>query len=121
MAKIEQIVATVDILNVNVVIVRPAGGPGLRDLKVIAAVSEMRPAFDHVYVADGEVVVASEVRLVMFVCNSATFFMMFLLSSVLVLSFLVVILLGKSGHSPTQKERSTDTADYCQSFHGNLA
>jgi hypothetical protein len=58
-----------------------------------------------------------------FVRDPAALFMMFLLPSVLVLFFslFVVILLGESGHSSTQKERSTDAADYCQSFHGNLA
>jgi hypothetical protein len=113
MTEIEKIVASVNILDIDVVVVGPAGGPGLGNLKVITAVGEMRSASDHVYVTDGEVMVVAEVRLVMLIRNPPALFVVFFLPSVLVLSLLVMILLGKSGHSPTQKEGSTDAADYC--------
>jgi hypothetical protein len=111
MSFVEQEISAVDEVDVGIVVVRPTTGPGLRDLKVVSAVSEARTAFDHVDVPDDEVMLVSETSVEVFVGDPALLavlsliVMLFLANfAVFVFFFVPVLVLSYGGHRRSQDE-----------------
>jgi hypothetical protein len=120
MPQIEQKISTVDKVDVAIVRVSPARGPGLRNFKIVAAVSEVRPASDDLDVTDREVVIVAKMGTKMFVVDSTGMLVMlvlifsFFLSSTFVVLMLV---LGKRRNHSREKYGGANRSDCCESFH----
>ena len=91
--QIKQKVASIDEVDVAVICVSPTHRPRLHDFEVVAAVGKTRSAFDHLDVADGEVMLPSEVRTEMVVGNPAMLLVFCRIVFVLVLDLIVVLVL----------------------------
>ena len=91
--QIKQKVTSIDIVDIAIIRVSPADRPCFNDLKVVAAVGEPGSAFDHLNVADGEVMLSPEVRAEMIVGNPAMLFGSCLIVFVLIVLHLVVLVL----------------------------
>jgi hypothetical protein len=116
-AQVEKKVLAIDIVDVAVVGVGPAGGPGLRNFKIVATVSEMRTAAHDLDMADCEVVVPAKVGAEVFVGNAASFLVVpFFLADffVFVISMLV---LGDRGNHPREKDACANCSNGCEFLH----
>jgi hypothetical protein len=60
--RIKQKIPAFDEIDIAVVGVCPSSRPGLSDFEAVATIAEVRMACDHSHVANGEVVLTSEVR-----------------------------------------------------------
>jgi hypothetical protein len=124
MRQIEQEVSTINKVDVAVVAIRPSVGPHVDDFKVVSAIPEVRPAPDNGNTPDGEVVLAAEMSAKMGIVDAADFpltmlgFAVFGLLMFFVAGFVVMFLLGDSGHRASEKERAAETAHYKKSIHG---
>jgi hypothetical protein len=80
----------------------------------------MRSAFNHGYLTDGKMVLMAKVCAEVLVGNSAMLLalLLVLLALFFVSSFFFVpvLVLGKGTNRPSQQERSTNGADYRESF-----
>ena len=86
--------------------------PCVHNFKIVAAIGEVRPTSDQGYVADGEMMIMAKVRTEMFVINAPLFFCALLVVLFLFRFFVVfVLVLGVSGHRPTQKNCPADPTD----------
>ena len=111
MAQVGDVIGAVDVFDVNVIVIRPARGPGLCDLEVVTAIGEMRPSFDNLNMTDSEVVIATKMCAIVFVGDAATFFVPLGLGL-----FFAMFILGKSGERHGEQERGTKHGDCCESF-----
>jgi hypothetical protein len=108
--QIKHVVPAVDEVDVNVVGISPSHGPGLSNLKPVAAVLKARPAFEDFDVTDREVMFVAEVSAKMVIFNAAgmlfvTFLVvpLFLLNVfVFVAMIVVMIVLGKDRDHPCE-------------------
>jgi hypothetical protein len=87
-------ISAIDVINVDIIVVRPSVRPRLRDFKVVPAVSEVRPAADHGYVADSKMMVMTEMRAEMRIVDALHMlivpdfrFVMFVVLHFLIMSF----------------------------------
>ena len=101
MSHIEQIVSAVDKVDIAVVGVSPSTGPGLRNLKVVAAVRKSRTALYDLDVTDREVMFMPEVSTKMLVRNTTVLFVAYLLVLLFLpgfFMFVAMLVLGKDGN-----------------------
>jgi hypothetical protein len=124
MPQIKQKVSAIDKVDVAVVVVRPSMRPGVHNFKVIAAVTEVRPASDNRHVTDGEMVIVAKMLAEMFIVDAAMLFAPFLVIMPFFLPRVIaplisVLILAESGHRRSQQKRNTDAASYQQSLHSD--
>lgn len=136
--QIDEIVLAVQVVDVAIIVVRPACRPRLGDFEVVATVSEVRSAAYHLDVMDGEMVIAAEVLFEMGIVDAAGLILMrrlgmlvlpgiivvlvlllmgivvmFILWArvILVLVLPVMVVLGHGGHGCPCQKCQADTAD----------
>jgi hypothetical protein len=121
MSQIKQIVSAVDKVDVTVVGVSPSPGPGLGNLKVVAAVRKSRTALYDLDVTDREVMFMPEMSAKMLIRNTTgMLFVTFLLVLLLPLDIFVIvamIVLGKEWDHSCEQHRRTNGARRGESFH----
>jgi len=120
MPEIKQKISAVDKVDVAIVRISPARGPGLRNFKIVAAVCEVRPASDDLGVTDREVVIVAKMGTKMFIVDSTGVLVMLVLivSFFLSRTFIVLMLvLGKRRNHSREKQASTNRSNRCESFH----